>query len=93
MLAKAKAKTGMLISYICADSCPCRWQMRSAMRSVCYSSLPHFPDKPQALLEIKRVLKKGGQLSSAIPQPGTHQRDPPADPHGGQNDLLPDAIE
>jgi len=29
---------------------------------VCYSSFPHFQDKPKALLEIKRVIKSGGSL-------------------------------
>lgn len=29
---------------------------------VCYSSFPHFQDKPQALSEINRVLKPGGSV-------------------------------
>jgi ubiquinone/menaquinone biosynthesis C-methylase UbiE len=29
---------------------------------VCYSSFPHFQDKPKALSEINRVLKEGGRL-------------------------------
>jgi ubiquinone/menaquinone biosynthesis C-methylase UbiE len=29
---------------------------------VCYSSFPHFPDKPTALAEMRRVIKKGGRL-------------------------------
>jgi ubiquinone/menaquinone biosynthesis C-methylase UbiE len=29
---------------------------------VCYSSFPHFQDKPKALLEMNRVTKKGGRL-------------------------------
>ncbi len=29
---------------------------------VCYSSFPHFQDKPKALIEIKRVLNPGGSL-------------------------------
>ena len=28
----------------------------------CYSSFPHFQDKPEALREMKRVLKSGGRL-------------------------------
>ncbi len=29
---------------------------------VCYSSFPHFQDKPKALAEMKRVIKGGGRL-------------------------------
>jgi len=29
---------------------------------VCYSSFPHFHDKPRALREINRLLKKGGKI-------------------------------
>ncbi len=29
---------------------------------VCYSSFPHFQDKPKALQEMNRVLKEGGRL-------------------------------
>jgi ubiquinone/menaquinone biosynthesis C-methylase UbiE len=29
---------------------------------VCYSSFPHFQDKPKALQEMNRVLRKGGRL-------------------------------
>lgn len=32
---------------------------------VCFSALPHFPDKLKALLEMVRVLKGGGDLSIA----------------------------
>jgi len=30
---------------------------------VCYSSFPHFQDKPRALAEINRVIKSGGKLA------------------------------
>lgn len=30
--------------------------------TVCYSSFPHFHDKPRALAEIKRVTRSGGKL-------------------------------
>ena len=29
---------------------------------VCYSSFPHFQDKPRAFREINRLLKEGGKL-------------------------------
>jgi ubiquinone/menaquinone biosynthesis C-methylase UbiE len=29
---------------------------------VCYSSFPHFQDKPKALSELNRILKRGGRL-------------------------------
>lgn len=30
---------------------------------ICYSCFPHFPDKPKALAEMARVLRKGGRLA------------------------------
>ena len=94
MLLKAKAKNHRgNINYICADIeyVPLAEEICDAV--VCYSSLPHFPDKLQALQEIKRVLKKGGQIfichsSSREHINGIHRRIPTV-----QNDLLPDAIE
>jgi ubiquinone/menaquinone biosynthesis C-methylase UbiE len=29
---------------------------------ICYSCLPHFPDKPKSLIEMARVLRNGGRL-------------------------------
>jgi ubiquinone/menaquinone biosynthesis C-methylase UbiE len=81
------------ISYLCADvtSLPLADEIFDAV--VCYSSLPHFPDKPLAMREMKRVLKKGGKLfvchsSSREHINSIHRRIPTV-----QNDLLPDAIE
>jgi ubiquinone/menaquinone biosynthesis C-methylase UbiE len=94
MLLKAKSKsfTGN-IDYICADVMiiPLKDEVCDAV--VCYSSLPHFPDKLQALLEIKRVLKTGAPLfichsSSREHINSIHRRIPIV-----RNDLLPDAIE
>jgi ubiquinone/menaquinone biosynthesis C-methylase UbiE len=61
--------------------------------TVCYSSFPHFPDKAQVLVEIKRVLKPGGQLfichtSSRAKINEIHRQSPPV-----KNDLLPDEAE
>jgi ubiquinone/menaquinone biosynthesis C-methylase UbiE len=94
MLSRAKAKSFHgNISYVCADvmAIPLGDEICDAV--VCYSSLPHFPDKLQALLEIKRVLKKGAQLfichsSSREHINSIHRRIPTV-----QHDLLPDAIE
>ncbi len=60
---------------------------------VCYSSLPHFQDKPRSLSEVNRVLKKGGKLfichtSSRAIINGVHRQIPAV-----QNDIIPDAGE
>jgi ubiquinone/menaquinone biosynthesis C-methylase UbiE len=94
MLLKAKTKNFVgNISFLCADvmTIPITDEYCDAV--VCYSSLPHFPNKPIALLEIKRILKKGGRVfichSSGREHINfIHQRIPVV-----QNDLLPDAIE
>ena len=50
------------IHYICGDvmTVPCDDRLFDAV--VCYSSFPHFQDKPRALREIYRVLINGGRL-------------------------------
>jgi ubiquinone/menaquinone biosynthesis C-methylase UbiE len=60
---------------------------------ICYSSFPHFRDKPQALAEIQRVLKKGGRLyvchtSSRFKINSIHTASPVL-----KNDLIPDREE
>jgi len=63
MLKKAQAKSFRgNIDYLNADitSVPLPDEVFDAV--VCYSSFPHFHDKPKALREIKRLLKKGGKL-------------------------------
>jgi ubiquinone/menaquinone biosynthesis C-methylase UbiE len=94
MLTKAKAKgfSGNIV-FLCADvlAIPLADEICDAV--VCYSSLPHFPDKAHALREMKRILKHGGQLfvchsSSREHINSIHRRIPTV-----QNDLLPDAIE
>jgi ubiquinone/menaquinone biosynthesis C-methylase UbiE len=94
MLARALVKDcGGQIDYLCGDvlALPVADEICNAV--VCYSSLPHFPDKIKAMLEIKRILKKGGQVfichsSSREHINSIHRRIPSV-----QNDLLPDAIE
>ena len=60
---------------------------------VCYSSFPHFQDKPRALIEIIRVTRSGGSLfichtSSRASINGIHRSIPDV-----ANDVIPDADE
>ncbi|MBA7655718.1 2-methoxy-6-polyprenyl-1,4-benzoquinol methylase [subsurface metagenome] len=60
---------------------------------VCYSSFPHFQDKPRALAEIKRVTKSGGGLfichtSSRARVNDIHRQIPAV-----ANDIIPDQGE
>ena len=50
------------ISYLCADIENSRLADKSFDAVVCYSVFPHFRDKPKALREINRLLKKEGLL-------------------------------
>jgi ubiquinone/menaquinone biosynthesis C-methylase UbiE len=61
--------------------------------AVCYSSFPHFQDKPQAISEIYRVLKPGGRLyichtSSRAAINDIHRQIPAV-----QHDTIPDEDE
>ena len=94
MLLKAKNKNfGGNIGFICGDVMAIPMLDVTCDAVVCYSSLPHFPDKLKALREIKRILKKGGRVfichsSRREHINSIHRRIPTV-----QNDLLPDAIE
>lgn len=94
MLSKAKSK-GFKgnIRYLCADVTAIPLNDEHCDVVVCYSSLPHFPDKLKSLFEIRRVLKRGGQVfichtASREQVNHIHSKIPMV-----QNDLLPDAIE
>ncbi|HEX9976805.1 MAG TPA: methyltransferase domain-containing protein [Dehalococcoidales bacterium] len=94
MLKKARAKGfNRGIAYLQADvgHIPARPESFDAI--VCYSSFPHFPDKPKALGELRRVVKKGGQLlichTSSRAQINAIHRQVPA----VKNDTLPDEAE
>lgn len=50
------------IEYICADITNSHLKDQTFTAVICYSSFPHFQDKPKALSEINRVLKKEGRL-------------------------------
>ena len=94
MVSKAKAKSYQgNINFLCADVMAIPLGDDYCDAVVCYSSLPHFPDKVKALLEIKRILKKGGRVfichSSGREHINSIHRQIPT----VQNDLLPDAIE
>ena len=63
MLRRARAKGfNGNIDYLCADitNIPLRNEIFDII--VCYSSFPHFQDKPRALNEMNRVIKRGGRL-------------------------------
>ena len=94
MLKRAQAKgfEGN-IDYICADIANTRFDDESFDAVVCYSSFPHFQDKPGALKGINRVLKRGGGLfichtSSRYTINEIHRQIPPV-----RNDLIPDEAE
>lgn len=94
MLKKARAKGfNRDIAYLQADvgHIPARPESFDAI--VCYSSFPHFPDKPKVLGELRRVIKKGGQLlichTSSRTQINAIHRQVPA----VKNDTLPDEAE
>lgn len=94
MLSKAKTKGfDARIIYLCADVMAIPLDDEYCDAVVCYSSLPHFPDKLKALLEIRRTLKKGGRIfichTSSREQINKIHRSLPM----VHNDLLPDAIE
>jgi len=81
------------IEYICADIVNTQFDDEAFDAMVCYSTFPHFQDKPKALEEIRRVLKKGGRLfichtSSRHAINEIHRQIPEV-----QNDLIPDEDE
>ena len=91
MLKKARAKGfNGNIEYLHADVTNMPLDGRIFDVVVCYSSFPHFQDKPRSLSEINRVLKKGGKLfichtSSRTIINGIHCQIPAV-----QNDIIPD---
>jgi ubiquinone/menaquinone biosynthesis C-methylase UbiE len=59
---------------------------------VCYSSFPHFQDKPGALAEIKRVMKGGGRLVICHTSSRAHINEVHSQIPVVENDVLPDSI-
>jgi ubiquinone/menaquinone biosynthesis C-methylase UbiE len=63
MLARAHVKHfSENITFICACVRYVPLEVETCDAVVCYSSFPHFQNKPKALAEIKRILKKNGRL-------------------------------
>lgn len=63
MLEKARAKNLKgNIEYVLADIAATDFPDKHFDAVVCYSSFPHFADKPEAIKEISRMLKKSGKL-------------------------------
>lgn len=93
MLNRARAKGFKDIAYLHADvtSIPVRDEIFDVV--VCYSSFPHFQDKPRALAEINRVTKSGGRLlicyTASRAMINQHHRQIPA----VANDTIPDEKE
>jgi len=91
MLGRAKAKgLNGNIDYLCADVTNIPLDDEIFDSVVCYSSFPHFQDKPKALIEMNRVIKSGGKLLICH----TSSREKINEIHRGipvlQNDIIPD---
>jgi len=92
MQARAKSFNGN-IDYLCAavTNIPRGNEIFDII--VCYSSFPHFQDKPGALAEMNRVIKGGGRLlichtSSRASINEIHRQIPAV-----ENDIIPDKSE
>ena len=94
MLEKARSKNFKSnIEYVCSDISSTTFGDEVFDAVVCYSSFPHFRDKPIAVKEIGRVLKRGGKLfichtSSRVGINRRHRRVPEL-----AHDILPDENE
>ena len=63
MLHRARTKSyNGAVDYLNADVAHIPLPDASVDSVVCYSSFPHFQDKPGAFAEIHRVIKRGGRL-------------------------------
>ena len=94
MLEKAAQKNPQKnIRFICGSAEKISLPANSCDAVVCYSSFPHFQDKPLALKEMERVLKNGGVLF--IGHTSSRQQINHIHQHSEvtQHDLLPDAVE
>ncbi|UNC93047.1 class I SAM-dependent methyltransferase [Candidatus Contubernalis alkaliaceticus] len=62
MVAKAREKYGSQAVFLVADVHSLKFSDESFDRVICNSAFPHFSDKPKAMAEMSRILKKGGRL-------------------------------
>ncbi len=88
-IARTKELNGN-IDYLCADVTDIAFASEIFDSVVCYSSFPHFQDKPRALAEMNRVIKSGGKLfichtSSRAKINEIHRQEPAV-----KNDIIPD---
>ena len=94
MLREAQAKKfNGNTEYLCADVIDIPFADGIFDAIVCYSSFPHFQDKPGALTEMNRVTKAGGKLfichtSSRAGINEIHRQIPAV-----ENDIIPDGSE
>ena len=90
MLEQARRKYGPeQVSFLLADVESIPIFAGSFDAVICYSSFPHFHDKPKALSEMRRALRTGGRLfichtSSRTQINRRHRKMPPV-----MNDLIP----
>jgi len=93
MLKKARAKRfDENIDYLQADIGEIPLPDGTFDSVVCYSSFPHFQDKPEALAEIKRVMKGGGKLVICHTSGRAHINEIHSQIPVVENDVLPDSI-
>ncbi len=94
MLRKAAVKGfGPRVSLLQADICRTPLSAGMCDAVVCYSSFPHFQDKPAALRELHRVLRPGGTLAIAHTSGRDHINTRHARVPVLGNDLLPGEAE
>ena len=91
-VSKGKAFNGT-VEYLTADATSIPVLDETFDTVVCYSSFPHFQDKPEALKEMRRVLRPEGRLfichtSGRSQINEIHQSIPEV-----ENDLLPDTSQ
>lgn len=62
MVARAREKYDGQAVFLVADVHSMKFPDETFDRVICNSAFPHFSDKPRAMSEMSRILKKGGKL-------------------------------